>query len=400
MQTKTYEADMGHAAGGVFNTTARSGSNTWHGCALLVSKPGWATGQLYFAKRAGMPNPPQYYYNWAGSRRRTDLKKNKTFFWFSTDDYKQRSTRNNVLTLPTALERGGDFSQTLQRTGQLVTIYDPLTTRTGERAVIVRDPFPGNMIPAEPHQPGRKARCSRRFRPGRASHCNGHGVVLDDGPQNQETIKVDQRWNDRWTTTGMYAHQHTRAGVGLLRRLGSVPGDPGASLLLRTVDFVALNNIFVPNNTHDHRGPLRLQPVPRQRRQLPGIRRRHRSACRPAYVDAMTFNTFPSITIDGLHGDGRHRQRRPEQRRPTTPVGQRHGVEADRPSHLEVGGEYRRIGADVLAYGASAGTSPSPGLHAGESDDGEHQLPATRSPASCSAIPRAAASSRRRPAHY
>ena len=31
VQTKTYEADMGHAAGGVFNTTARSGSNTWHG---------------------------------------------------------------------------------------------------------------------------------------------------------------------------------------------------------------------------------------------------------------------------------------------------------------------------------------------------------------------------------
>jgi hypothetical protein len=37
IQTKTYEADMGHAAGGVFNTTARSGSNTWHGSALLVT---------------------------------------------------------------------------------------------------------------------------------------------------------------------------------------------------------------------------------------------------------------------------------------------------------------------------------------------------------------------------
>ena len=33
VQTKTYEADMGHAAGGVFNTAARSGSNTWRGSA-------------------------------------------------------------------------------------------------------------------------------------------------------------------------------------------------------------------------------------------------------------------------------------------------------------------------------------------------------------------------------
>ena len=70
VQTKTYEADMGHAAGGVFNTTARSGSNTWHGSALLVSKPGATTGTLFFAKRAGLENPPQYYYNWAGLARR------------------------------------------------------------------------------------------------------------------------------------------------------------------------------------------------------------------------------------------------------------------------------------------------------------------------------------------
>ena len=72
VQTKTYEADMGHAAGGVFNTTARSGSNAWHGSALLVSKPGATTGTLFFAKRAGLENPPQYYHNWAGLDRRAD----------------------------------------------------------------------------------------------------------------------------------------------------------------------------------------------------------------------------------------------------------------------------------------------------------------------------------------
>ena len=55
VQTKTYEADMGHAAGGVFNTAARSGSNSWHGSALIVSKPGATTGTLLFcqARRSG-----------------------------------------------------------------------------------------------------------------------------------------------------------------------------------------------------------------------------------------------------------------------------------------------------------------------------------------------------------
>ena len=87
VQTKTYEADMGHAAGGVFNTTARSGSNSWHGSGLLVSKPRATTGTLYFAKKAGLKNPPQYYY-WAGSVGGPIIK-DRTFFWFSTDDYKQ-----------------------------------------------------------------------------------------------------------------------------------------------------------------------------------------------------------------------------------------------------------------------------------------------------------------------
>ena len=110
VQLKTYDADMGRAAGGVFNVTARSGSNQWHGSALFMNKPGWATGKLFFAKRAGIENPPQDHYS---GRARSAARScgTSTFFWFSKDDYLQRSTRNNVLTLPTALERAGDFSQ-------------------------------------------------------------------------------------------------------------------------------------------------------------------------------------------------------------------------------------------------------------------------------------------------
>src|SRR5258705_10908682 len=129
IRTKPYEGEMGHAAGGVYNATGRWGANGWHGSALFVSKWGATAGAVFFAKRAGLENPPQYYYNWAGSLG-GPIVKDKTFFWFSTDDYKQRSTRNNVLTLPTAAERAGDFSQTRNSAGQLVTIYDPLTTRT------------------------------------------------------------------------------------------------------------------------------------------------------------------------------------------------------------------------------------------------------------------------------
>lgn len=349
VQTKTYEADMGHAAGGVFNTTARSGSNTWHGSAILVNKPGWATGQLFFAKRADIPNPPQYFYNWAGSVG-GPIAKNKTFFWFSKDDYKQRSTRNNVITLPTALERAGDFSQTRNAAGALITIYDPLTTRT-ENGVIVRDPFPGNKIPADRINSVARAMLSAYPAATSARTLNGQ-ATLDDGPQNQETIKVDQRWNDRWTTSAMYAHQGTREpGSAFYGPFGSIPGDPNASLLLRTVDFFAINNVFVPNNSTtvavragynrfiDNGGNY-----PEFDAATLGLP--------TSFVNSMTFNTFPNMTINGYNGLGNNG---PSDATHTTKSANVTMSRLTGRHTLKLGGEYRRIGADVFAYSSSAG---------------------------------------------
>jgi trimeric autotransporter adhesin len=350
VQTKTYEADMGHAAGGVFNTTARSGSNIWHGSTLLVSKPGATTGTLYFAKRAGLKNPPQYYYNWAGSVG-GPIVKDKTFFWFSTDDYKQRSTRNNVLTLPTAAERSGDFSDLRNSSGQPVTIYDPLTTRT-ENGVIVRDPFPGNVIPADRISPIAKAMLTPMPLPTSGTSFNGQ-ATLDDGPQNQETLKVDERWTSRWTTTGMYAHQHTKEpGSAFYGPFGTIPGDPSASLLFRTVDFFALNNIFVPTaNTAIavRYGYNRFQDFGGNYPSFDAATLGFPSSL----VDAMTFNTFPTVNITGYNGLGNGGPNR------TTHITQTANASMSqlKGSHtFKFGAEYRRIGATTRTYSSSAGT--------------------------------------------
>ena len=73
VQIKTYDADMGHAAGGVFNTTARSGSNRWHGSALFLSKPGLRRrATLFFAKRAGLDETAAVLLQLGRLARRTD----------------------------------------------------------------------------------------------------------------------------------------------------------------------------------------------------------------------------------------------------------------------------------------------------------------------------------------
>lgn len=354
VQTKTYETDMGHAAGGVFNTTARSGSNAFRGSALLVTKPGATTGTLFFAKREGLENPPQYYYNWAGSIGGPIIK-NKTFFWFSTDDYIQRSTRNNVLTLPTAAERNGDFSQTRNSAGQLVVLYDPLTTRMVNGA-IVRDPFPGNVIPAHRISPVASAMLAAMPLPSSGKTFNGQ-ATLDDGPQNQETVKVDQRWIDRWTTTGMYAHQYTKEpGSAFYGPHGSVPGDPQASMLYRTVDFFALNNIFVPNANTAIAVRYGFNRFKDFGSNFPAF-----DAATLGFpaslVDAMTFNTFPIANITGYNvGTNALGNSGPNR---TTHKTQTFNLSVShlKGSHtLKFGAEYRRLGADVTSYSSSAGS--------------------------------------------
>jgi hypothetical protein len=353
VQTKTYEADMGHAAGGVFNTTARSGSNIWHGSALLVSKPGATTGTLFFAKRAGLENPPQYYHNWAGSLG-GPIVKDKTFFWFSTDGYKQRSTRNSVLTLPTAAERAGDFSQTRNTAGQIIPIYDPLTTRM-ENGVIVRDPFPGNVIPADRINTVARAMLTPMPIPANGKSFNGQ-AVLDDGPQDQETLKVDQRWTESWTMSGLYAHQHTKEpGSAFFGPHGTVPGDPSASLLFRTVNLLALNNIFIPDaNTAVavRYGINRFQDFGGNYPTFDAGTLGFPSSL----VSAMTFNTFPQVAITGYGGANTLGNGGPSR---TTHLTQTANASVSRlmGSHtLKFGVEYRRIGASTRTFSTSAGT--------------------------------------------
>jgi len=82
---------------------------------------------------------------------------NKTFFFFSWEQFRQKQGGVNNYTVPTALQRQGNFSETLTTTaigtnpcdGSTIfqgQIFDPSTTQTigGEEC---RTAFPGNIIP-------------------------------------------------------------------------------------------------------------------------------------------------------------------------------------------------------------------------------------------------------------
>ncbi|MGH9657929.1 MAG: hypothetical protein ACRD96_05255, partial [Bryobacteraceae bacterium] len=74
--------------------------------------------------------------------------RNRTFFFGGYEGQRQRNQQTSTTTIPTAAEIGGDFSGTRNNAGQPVAIHDPRTTVRNAAGAFVRDPFPGNRIPA------------------------------------------------------------------------------------------------------------------------------------------------------------------------------------------------------------------------------------------------------------
>jgi hypothetical protein len=285
VQVSTYDAEMGRTGGGVFNTVGKSGSNQWRGSALYENRPAWGQSQLFFPKKAGLEKPDTYFHQYGGSFG-GPIRRDKTFFWATTEGYKTQTVRTAVLVLPTALERNGDFSQSG------VTIYNPFSNP--------RVPFEGNRIPANLINPVAKAMLTDMPLPTEGRNRAATAQLIDRA--NQVTAKIDHRWNDKWTTTGMYGWYDSEEPETRFwgNALNATPADPGDGALFRTVHLITLNTLWVPNN--DTVLAMRYGynqfvddciPAPFDPASL---------GFAQGYINSLPFEKFPNITVDGYLG--------------------------------------------------------------------------------------------------
>ncbi len=153
--TNAYSAEYGRAAGGVFNVATRSGSNDLHGTAYDFLRNDAITANDFFANRAGRAKPA-FRFNQFGFTAGAPILlpklyngRNRTFFFVDYEGVRQTQGSTFTGTVPTALERQGDFSATRSNSGASINIYDPLSTRSNPAAngQFIRDAFPGNRIP-------------------------------------------------------------------------------------------------------------------------------------------------------------------------------------------------------------------------------------------------------------
>src|SRR5436190_4748668 len=169
VQTSNYAAEFGQAGSGLFNITMKSGTNQFHGSAYdyFVNEAlnaGWpftddGNGHLIRSRERrndygftlGGPVLAKFYDG-----------RNKTFFFFNFEQFRETTVNNFPITVPTLAYRRGDFREALtgrnlgtDGLGRAImenVIYDPTTERV-INGIRYRDPYPNNIIPREKLDP-------------------------------------------------------------------------------------------------------------------------------------------------------------------------------------------------------------------------------------------------------
>lgn len=183
--TSLPEAEYGRTTGGIENFVTKGGTNAYHGTGFELYKDqsldannwfnkGWRAFYCSGAKntpscRAGW-NTPFDHKNDFGGQLGGPVRipkfyngHDKTFFFFAWEQIKFATGGTNTVTVPTAAERGGDFSDRLTTTqsgtnpcdGKPIydgEIFDPTKTQTvnlpGGGTTECRSAFDGNSIPS------------------------------------------------------------------------------------------------------------------------------------------------------------------------------------------------------------------------------------------------------------
>ncbi len=220
VETNTFRAEYGRAAGGIFNVITKTGSNDPHFTLYEFFRNDKLNANDFFANKGGSARPPFKFNQFGGSVGgpveipRLYDGRNKTFFFgnFELVRFVQGVTFTG--TEPTPQQLAGDFSQTRNAAGAAIQIYDPLSTAPAPGGGFTRVAFPGNIIPANRIDP--VARSIVKYFPSpntvgnpvtgvnNFSRTDSNGVT-----KNTMSIRGDHYFNERNRLFGRFSYDDT-----------------------------------------------------------------------------------------------------------------------------------------------------------------------------------------------
>ena len=150
-----YTPEYAGRTGGQMLVSVKNGTNEFHGTGYYFWRHEMFNANEFFNNAQRVAKPRYRFKNLGGTFGGpliipgTNFNKDRTklFFFFSIDSIRANTVATNRFTMPTALERQGDFSQTVTSSGALVPVLDPSTGVA----------FAGNRIPTSRISPAGSA---------------------------------------------------------------------------------------------------------------------------------------------------------------------------------------------------------------------------------------------------
>jgi len=216
IQTNSFDAEYGHGGGAYVNVTTRSGTNQIHGSLYEYLRNDALNASNFFSKWNGLSRPAVRYNQFGGTAGGPVIK-NKTFWFFNYEGVRNRTPSNSLITVPTSLQRQGDFSQTLNASGKLIAVFDPFSTRPdpSKPGKFLRTQYPGNVIPTSSINPASRnvldAYIPLPNLPGNAnSGTNNYTkTLINEIPMDNFTVRVDHHLGSRHRLFGRESRTNT-----------------------------------------------------------------------------------------------------------------------------------------------------------------------------------------------
>jgi len=301
--TNSQQAEFGRSAGSTISVVTKAGSREFHGVAYTFRRHESWNANTWRNNFEGRPraifrldNPG---FNLSGPVLLPKLSYNRNrdkLFFFVAGDYERRQQPEAVrsVTVPTALQRAGNFSQTREADGRPVIIRDPLTSA----------PFPGNIIsPARFHPDGQAI---LNFYPApnvegvpnfnyqtQFSGRNNNRQWIVRGDWNvTDRNKVYVRWIDNYRDSiAPYGTLTTTNNLGLGAFDTSTPN--GSIMVnLTTIITPTLTNEFITGRSFNQLNSIPVDDA--------WTRRRAGINFRPLFPDVDKLGIIPNMTYGGV----------------------------------------------------------------------------------------------------
>ena len=294
LETSGYSAEYGRFGGGVINVVLKGGANQLHGTLFEFLRNDKLDARNFFATQKSELRRNQFGAMVSGPVRLPKLYngRDRTFFLFSWESYRDAGGNIQLSRVPTALERDGDFSQTLDAGGKLVQVKDPFASN----AV-----FPGNRIPASRFSPVSVKILPYWPLPNRPGQANNYlADASSHSPWDSFLEKVDERISPKDSVGFRYQRRRTAGEVPF----DSTPLGLFGTTRSNTEHILGLNytRLFSPTLINEFRAGL-YRTVATQPNLDQGTDFASQFGIKGIATDPV-YAGFPSITVTGLAAIG------------------------------------------------------------------------------------------------